>query len=257
MARHVGRKFVLVLLLAWVGGFVDAIGFMTLYRLFTAHMSGNSVEFGVAVGTGVGSTALQKGVPIAVFVAGVAIGTVANELSVRRGIRSTMAAPLFIEGVLLAAYLAWADSHLGPNGVLQAPLKAGYYLAAVLLVLAMGVQNSTLRRAGGERVRTTYITSVLTDLADALVGWAFAAHDRGRDDPDADLAGLAAQRRREALVLGGVWLIYTIGGISGAVTHRNVPYWSPVVPLVVIVALLAAELRRPDRIRDLTRSPTG
>lgn len=257
MARRIGRKFLIVLLLAWVGGFVDAVGFMTLYKLFTAHMSGNSVEFGVAIGTGVGATVLQKGVPIAAFVIGVGIGTIANELSHRRNVRSTVAGPLAIEAALLAAYLAWSDTHLSPKGTVGSPTQAGYYVAALLLVVAMGIQSSTLRRAGGERVQTTYVTEILTKFAEVIVAWLFwAADSRGPDGADAD----PAERRRlhrEAIVLGGVWLIYSVGGICGAVTHLNVARWAPVPPLLVITGLFLFELWNPHRNRDLATTGVG
>lgn len=257
MARRIGSKYLVVLLLAWVGGFVDAIGFMTLYKLFTAHMSGNSVEFGVAIGTGVWTTVLQKGVPIAAFVIGVGIGTITNELSHRGNARSTVAAPLAIEAVLLAAYLAWSDTHLTPGGTIGSPTQAGYYVAALFLVVAMGIQSSTLRRAGGERVQTTYVTELLTKFAEVLVGWLFWAVDqRSTEEPDTD----STERRRlhrEVIVLGGVWLIYSTGGICGALTHLHITTWAPVPPLVVITALLLFELWSPHRERDLATSGVG
>lgn len=257
MARRIGRKFLIVLLLAWVGGFVDAVGFMTLYKLFTAHMSGNSVEFGVAIGTGVWATVLQKGVPIAAFVIGVGIGTITNELSHRRKVRSTVAGPLAIEAALLAAYLAWSDTHLSPKGTVGSPTQAGYYVAALLLVVAMGIQSSTLRRAGGERVQTTYVTEILTKLAEVLVAWAFWVMDRRSAPESGSDTGERRRLRREVVVLGGVWLVYSVGGICGAVTHLHIARWAPVPPLVVITGLFLFELWNPHHERDLAASGVG
>ena len=42
----------LVFPLAGVGGYVDAVGFLTLAGLFVAHMSGNTIRLGVFVGDG-------------------------------------------------------------------------------------------------------------------------------------------------------------------------------------------------------------
>jgi uncharacterized membrane protein YoaK (UPF0700 family) len=50
--------------LAWVAGYVDAVGFLTLAGLFVAHMSGNTVRLGVFVGDGDWSLAAQRFVPI-------------------------------------------------------------------------------------------------------------------------------------------------------------------------------------------------
>jgi Protein of unknown function (DUF1275) len=52
--------------LAWVGGYVDAVGFLTLAGLFVAHMSGNTIRLGVFVGDGEWGLAAQRLVPILV-----------------------------------------------------------------------------------------------------------------------------------------------------------------------------------------------
>jgi uncharacterized membrane protein YoaK (UPF0700 family) len=46
--------------LAGVGGFVDAVGFLTLAGLFVAHMSGNTIRLGVFVGEGDWSLAVKQ-----------------------------------------------------------------------------------------------------------------------------------------------------------------------------------------------------
>ena len=40
--RKEREKAWLAVLLAWVAGCVDAVGYLMLFHLFTAHMSGNS-----------------------------------------------------------------------------------------------------------------------------------------------------------------------------------------------------------------------
>ena len=55
-------------MLAWVGGFVDAAGFLVLMGLFTAHMSGNSTGLGVALATGHWDEAIRRGFVIPIFV---------------------------------------------------------------------------------------------------------------------------------------------------------------------------------------------
>jgi uncharacterized membrane protein YoaK (UPF0700 family) len=56
--------------LAWVAGYVDAVGFLTLAGLFTAHMSGNTARLGVFVGDGDWRFAAQRLVPILFFTSG-------------------------------------------------------------------------------------------------------------------------------------------------------------------------------------------
>ena len=73
----------LAVALAWVAGYVDAVGYILLFGLFTAHMSGNTVRLGVDLGRGDASEALARAVPIGVFVIGVALGTLLVELAAR------------------------------------------------------------------------------------------------------------------------------------------------------------------------------
>lgn len=70
--------------LAVVGGYVDAVGFLTLAGLFVAHMSGNTVRLGIFVGDGDRSLAAQRLVPIIVFTIGVAAGIALVEALRRR-----------------------------------------------------------------------------------------------------------------------------------------------------------------------------
>lgn len=81
--------------LAGVAGFVDAVGFLTLGGLFTAHMSGNTARLGVVLGRGDLSAAIPIVAAVALFVVGVAIGAVASELAARRGHAATVAVVLF------------------------------------------------------------------------------------------------------------------------------------------------------------------
>lgn len=64
----------LALALAAVGGFIDALSFLTLFGLFAGQMSGNTIVLGVQLGRGDGVAAPTRAVPIVVFVIAVAFG---------------------------------------------------------------------------------------------------------------------------------------------------------------------------------------
>ncbi len=51
-------------LLAWVAGFVDSLGYLALAKVFTAHMSGNSAAVGAELGAGNWHEAMVKGLAI-------------------------------------------------------------------------------------------------------------------------------------------------------------------------------------------------
>ncbi|MGH9304386.1 MAG: YoaK family protein [Acidimicrobiales bacterium] len=232
------RKLSTVFCLAAIGGFVDAIGYLTLYHLFTAHMSGNTVAFGTAVGTGHWAEALRRGVPVAVFVFGVMVGTLINIRAGRAGLRPSLVAPLAVEGAALFAYVGLVASDLTGRSILAGGTTTGnYYLAASLLVFAMGLQNATLRKVGTETVRTTYVTGILTDFAISAAHWFIARRsDKHR----------TSERERGMALLAGLWFIYTGGGVSGALAHVHFAIWAPVIPAAVIVALALLELAIPS-----------
>src|SRR5262249_38894193 len=155
--------------LAWVAGYVDAVGFLTLAGLFVAHMSGNTVRLGVFLGDGDWSLAAQRFVPIVVFTLGVIAGIALCEALSRRSI-PVPARVLGIEAVLLLVFMLVGRALLGSD---SAPAGSwDYYLLAIVAVLAMGLQNVALRRVAGLPIHTTFVTGMLTYVGEEVVnGW--------------------------------------------------------------------------------------
>src|SRR5215475_312158 len=99
------EKAWLAVLLAWVAGFVDAVGYVLLFRLFIAHMSGNSAAMGAHFGQGEWGEAFYRAFPIPVFVLGVIAGAALNEAASRRGVRSLFSLTLSVEAALLFLFM--------------------------------------------------------------------------------------------------------------------------------------------------------
>jgi uncharacterized membrane protein YoaK (UPF0700 family) len=95
-----------------VAGFVDAAGYIVLVRLFTAHMSGNSVAMGASLGQGDWAEAIRRGFPIPFFVLGVALGVAILEWRSRRAARRKISAVLVPEALLLLAFLLYGQAYL-------------------------------------------------------------------------------------------------------------------------------------------------
>lgn len=226
--------------LAWVAGYVDAVGFLTLAGLFVAHMSGNTVRLGVFVGDGDWSLAAQRFVPIVVFTLGVIAGIGVCEALSRRSI-PVPARVLGIEAVLLLVFMLAGRAVLGSDSATGGSWD--YYLLAIVVVLAMGLQNVALRRVAGLPIHTTFVTGMLTYVGEEVVhGWN-ARRDlrragvvRHRDD-DAHVAF------RRARLHGGVWLSYLIGGILGAFIALHWDLWSLTLPLGVLAAVIVFDAR--------------
>jgi uncharacterized membrane protein YoaK (UPF0700 family) len=212
----------LAIVLAAIGGWVDAIGFLTLFGLFTAHLSGNTARLGVAIGQGEASTALTYAVPIVVFFGGAVLGVAFMTARHARG-RGAMAALLAVEATLVATFMV-VGTLLRDAGDLT-PRSAAYYGLAVLAVAAMGLQTAALRHAAGVPVHTTFITGMVTHLAEAVVGVA------RREDRD------ASQR---AGVYGSLVAAYIVGASSGAALEGPWALWALSIPVAVLVVCSAA-----------------
>lgn len=219
---------------------MDGVGYITLYHLFTAHMSGNSVGLGVDIGQGHWLDALHRLTPIGVYVVAVLAGALMIESGYRRGLRSTAAVIFAVEAAALLLVILVGHGYL--NGQLLDTQTGGiYYALASLMAGAMGLQSAALRRVGGRTVRTNFVTGILTNLGEDV---AVVAGDwRGqRRRPEERSAAL----RRIGLLIG-IWATYLTGAVVGAVLDFQIQLEALAFPLAVLVALIAVDLARPIR----------
>ncbi|MGH8983708.1 MAG: YoaK family protein [Acidimicrobiia bacterium] len=220
-----GAPAPLAYLLAPVAGFVDAVGFITLAGVFVANMSGNTVRFAVDIGQGAWSDALTRGVPILLFVVGVALAIGVVSAIGRRLTPSTLTPLLVVEAVLLAAFMLVGT--LVFDGRLATGSSARYYVLIPFAVVAMAIQTVTLRRVAGVPVQTAYVTSMLAFVGEEAVE---ALAERGTPR--------GAEARRRIRIHGGVWLAYLVGGGVGALLADKVEYMALAAPLAVLAVVL-------------------
>jgi uncharacterized membrane protein YoaK (UPF0700 family) len=241
-----GRAARLAFALAWAGGMVDATGFLTLARLFTAHMSGNSAALGAYLGTGDWAEALHRLTPIPLFVVGVAIGAALIEAATRLGIRSSLSVALAAEGLLLLGFRVYGGS-TAYLGALPATATWQLDLLTAFLALAMGIQGAALQRVGGATVHTTYITGMLTNLAKEVVAYAFWRYDRRQGGNASAAQGIVPARPSlfRALLVVGIWCAFVSGAVIGgfAIVHWGLNGVD--LPLIVLAAIIGTDLRRP------------
>lgn len=212
-------------ILAAIGGYVDAVGYIALYRLFTAHQSGNSAGLGVALSGGDWTTASRRATAIGAYVVGIGVGTVVVEVTRRWKPRWSGSAVALCElaalGAALGVGVGWAI-----DGRIPLALTAPYAADAATLASAMGLQTVVLRRVGGVTVRTTFVTGVLANMAEAFV---VALFTRQRD------------LFRFSGLLGSMWLAYLGGAVVGGLADRAWAFPALALPMAAI-AILAAWL---------------
>jgi uncharacterized membrane protein YoaK (UPF0700 family) len=230
----------LALDLALTGGAVDGIGFVILYHVFTAHMSGNSIAAAVYTGQGDWASAVHRAFPIPVFVLGVMLGAALCEWLARRRVRPVLAAAFGLEAVLLALFVLVARWDEQSGRIPRDPAWQFYAIAA-LPALAMGVQSAALRRVGAVKVRTTYITGMLTNAAEEAVACLYGIADRSGED-------LRAAFRRGSL-FAGIWVAYVLGAVIGVWAEARVGPAVLAVPVAGLVVVAVWDLVRPMEMR--------
>lgn len=190
--RTGGSDLALASLLAGIAGAANAGGFFALGD-YTSHMTGYLARAADHLALGELAVVLASLLAICAFVAGAAASAALIERT--RG-RRQYAWPLVVQGVLLALF--------GIGGTLVgAPGKAA---GLALLCFIMGMQNATITRISGARIRTTHATGMITDIGIEL---GHGALRRGGD-------------RRALRILARLVGAFLLGGVLGALGYQAV-----------------------------------
>lgn|SRR5690606_18232432 len=198
--------------LAFVAGFVDAIGFIETGGLFVSFMSGNSTQASVETLQGNFHIALLSAYLLICFVAGVTIaGTVAARAADHR--------PYVVGGAGVALAGVAITSLLGAGS----PWTYG------LVAAAMGSLNTLYLADGRARIAITYATGTLVSLGLSLA---------------ALVTGKSRTAWRRPLLL---WGSLAVGAVAGATSHfigTTISLFAAAIVLGVLAVLIAA---RPGR----------
>ncbi|MGO9060888.1 MAG: YoaK family protein [Candidatus Binataceae bacterium] len=203
----VARRDLLLLLLTWAAGFVDAISYLGLGNVFTANMTGNTILLGIALGRGAHLAAFRASLALAGFCIGATVGALIVMRSDRPVVwPSSITQALALEFAALIAFALgwrWEGARGLPNsGVIESLI--------MLSAFAMGVQSAAVRRIGVSAVTSTAVTGTLAGVMAGAVGWLHGSvglsgdqHDRAHNTSPG--FGLSAS----------VWGVYAFGGLAG------------------------------------------
>jgi len=240
-------KLATLVVMAGIGGYVDAVSYLWLGRVFTAAMTGNTVLLALAIAAGDRSAVLRSATALLGFVGGVALG----QLVVGRGEARThwpraVGAGLVVElGLLAMLSVGW---YLIARGQGE-PSVAGPAtpLLVALSSLAMGVQSATARQLGVAAVSTTYVTGTLASLTSGTVEWLRSSRperSQGAHAPQ-DVAARQVAVHGPALP-AAAWAVYALGALAGVLLVMVAPTLA-MLPVLVAVALLAVTDLLGDR----------
>jgi uncharacterized membrane protein YoaK (UPF0700 family) len=230
-SRSRSRRVALVL--TAIAGFVDALAYLALYRIYVANMSGNTISVAIDMVTQQWRGAIHRFVPIAAFVIGLVAGDLVIEIARRAGMRRLITLSLSIEAVCLIIFLV-CGLHIvgaGPRpsvnyGILPAVLVA-------LAAAAMGAQTVSIRAVAGLFIFTTHVTGTLTALGSQLVRAIVPGGKHSR------------LRLERGFFLFMLWVLYLIGAGLGAWGWMRYGLWPLIGPLVLLLGVIALDLIRP------------
>ena len=205
--------------LGLLAGYVDTLGFVALFGLFTAHVTGNFVLIGSELARPSGNSVLIKFLAFGAFVAGVAATRLYILSLERRG--TAPLRPVFgLQLVLLIGFML-AGLAAGPLTVSDTPLAL---LAGAVGAAAMGVQNAAAKLLLSSLTPTTVMTGNVTQLVIDLVDVARGGADQ-------------AIHRRCAKFLWPI-LAFGAGCIGGAFAYIYAGFYG-LLPAIALLAWLA------------------
>jgi uncharacterized membrane protein YoaK (UPF0700 family) len=243
------EKVYLALAMTWAAGFVDLVGYFSLYGVYTANMTGNTVAMARHLSLLQWTGVVRRGWPILTFVFGLILGAFVYEAEERRKIKVPFPPAIGLEALLIAIFIAAA---MGNNFRADIPPQPAFKFFAMvaLLAVAMGLQNVVIRKVGGLNVYTTFVTGSLVKFAESLSEYLFWFHDRTRGRLRSRLLKVIKMSprsiplRRAALTLG-LWLAYLIGAVCGGVAIQRWALLGMLAPFGVLTAIALYGAFRP------------
>lgn len=214
--------------LGFLAGFVDTLGFIALFGLFTAHVTGNFILIGAALADPSNASILLKFLAFPAFIIGIAAARLLIAQAQRRNWPALTLA-LSLQLVLLAGFMAC--------GLLASPIGSDvtpYAMAAGLLGTAgMGVHSATSRlllaHLAPTSMMTGNVTQIVIDTIDAISG-----------KVDSSFAERCAKFLWPLLAFG-------TGAIAAAFAYMNLGFISLLVPLAILSVLIGLDLMESRR----------
>jgi uncharacterized membrane protein YoaK (UPF0700 family) len=207
--------------LSFLAGYVDAVGFIALFGLFTAHVTGNFVLIGSEL---VNPThgVLIKFLAFPAFILAVALTRMVAIWLERSG-KPPMSYLLWLQLVFLLGFMI-VGYLVGPLHDARAPLAL---LAGMLGAASMGVQNASSRLILPHLAPTTAMTGNVTQLVIDLVDILCAAADD-------------AVRKRCVKFFWPI-VAFGIGAIGGAFAYKHLLFSALLLPAAMLVWLGTVE----------------
>lgn len=254
--RHTTPKAIVALLLTFTAGFVDIVGLLTIYQLFTAHMTGTTVHLGEQLIRRNWPAAVVAASIVAAFLVGSVIGRIIIEAGSRATFRRVASVTLLLEWILLISVTWWGSDALR-DGLLSEGILAVVCPLVSMLAFAMGLQTATLTRIGPLTIHTTFVTGMLNKLAQLTSRWMFLTHDLHFHSSSRDV-----ERRRQRSVIArearfvlAIWCLYFAGAVCGTWFALHWQLRSLLLPCLLLFFVILVDQARPLSLEEEQEQP--
>ncbi len=215
------------ILLALTAGYTDTVGFVALFGLFTAHVTGNFVVLGAALANH-GHGLIIKFMALPMFIICVSAARLIERYWFHRGKRADIPL-LLIQAGLLIAFLS-----VGVRiGLDSTPDSAVVIMAGMLGVAAMSFQNMSSRAIFVGMTPTTVMTGNVTQMVIDVTDL---------------LTRTAGQERSAALArLQKMWLpvlSFALGALFGGLAYVTWGFYCLIIPVVAILSAVILCLKK-------------
>lgn len=215
--RHLG------LLLSFIAGAVNAGGFVML-GYFSSHITGAVSRLGIHATDG-DFTMLQISLGLLLsFLLGSICASLLISWGRQRQLQSQYAAALLLQAALLGSFALFGKA-------LEAHVWLLVPVPALLLSLAMGLQNALITKLSNAEIRTTHLTGIITDIGIEL-GKLLVRNRSSLSGPP------IVASRPKLRILSMLSLMFLSGTIGGGLAFRSLGYHAA-LPLAVLLGVLA------------------
>ncbi|WP_414591333.1 YoaK family protein [Ancylobacter sp. G4_0304] len=222
------------LAMTFVAGATNAGGLLAVGQ-YTSHMSGIVSAMADNLVLGASGLVLAGLGGLLPFILGAACSAIMVNWARLHHAGSEYAIPLTLEAFLLLAF--------GALGGYARHSGLALFLAVAVLCFIMGLQNATVTKMSGAKIRTTHMTGVVTDMGIELGKLLYMNHRRRPAGVPLVMAD------REKLKLLAMFLaLFFCGGVVGALGFNYVGFIFS-VPLALLILVLAG----PSLILHLLR----
>ncbi|MFJ7567390.1 YoaK family protein [Herminiimonas sp. NPDC097707] len=209
--------------LGFLAGYVDALGFMALFGLFTAHITGNLVLLGAELATPGHTFPILKILVFPAFIVGVALAKIIASRC-QKNARNALVFLYVLEMVLLIAFmLAGMSAHpLDEENISSLAMLTGMVAA-----MAMGVHSACGRILLTDLTPTGMMTGNVTQLIIELVELIVEGGDN-------------RTRRNFAKYFWPI-IAFGLGALLAAFAYARLGFQALLLPIAMILILACVE----------------